>query len=122
MASDSGEAAPASARLTFRPRPPHLPPMTRIALYQARTGIDPAANARGLVAAVEEAAAGGAAILFTPEMSGLLDRDRTRAAANLRSEADDPVLGAVREAAGRTGIWVHIGSLAVRGEGELLAN
>ncbi|HEX8620989.1 MAG TPA: carbon-nitrogen hydrolase family protein, partial [Allosphingosinicella sp.] len=50
--------------------------MTRIALYQARTGIDPAANARALVAAVDEAAAGGAAILFTPEMSGLLDRDR----------------------------------------------
>ncbi|HYW15891.1 MAG TPA: carbon-nitrogen hydrolase family protein, partial [Allosphingosinicella sp.] len=49
--------------------------MTRIALCQARTGIDPEANARALVAAVEAAAAGGAAMLFTPEMSGLLDRD-----------------------------------------------
>jgi predicted amidohydrolase len=88
----------------------------RIALYQANTGIDPAANARGLVAAVEAAAAGGAAILFTPEMSGLLDRDRARAAANLYAEAEDPVLAAVREAAARAGIWVHLGSLAVRGE------
>ena len=44
----------------------------RIALYQARTGIDPAANAEGLSDAIGEARAGGAAILFTPEMSGLI--------------------------------------------------
>ncbi|HEX8126673.1 MAG TPA: carbon-nitrogen hydrolase family protein [Allosphingosinicella sp.] len=90
--------------------------MTRIALCQARTGIDPAANARALVAAVEAAASGAAAILFTPEMSGLLDRDRGRAAANLRTEATDTVLAAVRSAAARTGIWVHLGSLAIRDE------
>ena len=97
--------------------------MTRIALYQARTGIDPAANARDLVAAAAEAAAGGAAILFTPEMSGLLDRDRARAAAKLRAEAEDEVLAAVRAAAARERIWVHLGSLAIRGEdGERLRN
>jgi predicted amidohydrolase len=96
--------------------------MTRIALFQARTGIDPNANARALVAAIDEAAAGGAAMLFTPEMSGLLDRDRMRAAPHYRREEDDPVLAAVRNAAARAGIWVHLGSLAVREEGELLAN
>ncbi len=90
--------------------------MTRIALYQARTGIDPETNARALTAAVGEAAAGGAAMLFTPEMSGLLDRDRERSAARLRTEAADPVLAAVRAAAAQAGIWVHLGSLAVRGE------
>jgi predicted amidohydrolase len=96
--------------------------MTRIALYQARTGIDPPANAQALVAAIEEAAAGGAEILFTPEMSGLLDRDRARAVPHYRREDDDPVLAPVREAAARAGIWVHLGSLAVREEGDLLAN
>jgi predicted amidohydrolase len=96
--------------------------MTRIALYQARTGIDPEANARDLVAAVDEAAAGGAALLFTPEMSGLLDRDRARAGAKLRTQAEDPVLAAVREAAARAGIWVQLGSLAVRTAGDRLAN
>lgn len=90
----------------------------RIALYQASTGIDPAANARDLVAAVEAAGAGGAAMLFTPEMSGLLDRDRARAAPHLRDEASDPVLAAVRAAAAKAGIWVHIGSLALAGERE----
>jgi deaminated glutathione amidase len=96
--------------------------MTRIALYQSRTGIDPQANARALVAAVGEAASGGAAMLFTPEMSGLLDRDRARADGQLRSEESDPVLAALRSAAARAGIWVHLGSLAVLGgaEGKLL--
>jgi len=76
----------------------------RIALFQAQTGIDPASNAEELVRRVAEAAAGGAAMLFTPEMSGLLDRDKARAAAHIRSEADDPVLKAVRGAAAEAGI------------------
>ena len=95
----------------------------RIALYQARTGIDPLANAAELSRAVREAAAGGAAMLFTPEMSGLLDQDRARASAHLRTEEDDPVLAAVREASREAGIWVHLGSLALLGgEGERLVN
>ncbi len=96
--------------------------MARIALFQSCTGIDPAANAQALVAAIDEAAEGGATMLFTPEMSGLLDRDSERAAANLRTEADDDVLAACREAAGRRGIWLHLGSLAVRTEEQKLAN
>jgi len=87
----------------------------RIALYQAQTGIDPAANAQALTGQIEAAAAGGAAMLFTPEMSGLLDRDRDRAAAHLHEERDDPVLAAVRAAAARAGLWVHLGSLALKG-------
>ena len=96
--------------------------MTRIALYQARTGIDPARNAADLAAAVDEAARGGAVMLFTPEMSGLLDRDRERGAPHLRSEAEDEVLSAVREAAASAGIWVHLGSLALKRETGKLAN
>lgn len=96
--------------------------MSRVALLQAQTGIDPARNAQALVEAVRQARAGGAEMLFTPEMSGLLDRDRSRAAANLRSEDEDPVLGAVCEAAARQGLWVHLGSLAVRRDDGMLAN
>ena len=75
--------------------------MTRIALFQSQTGIDPAANAGALVDAVGEAAAGGAAMLFTPEMSGMLDRDRERAGKTARQEEDE-VLAACREAARET--------------------
>ena len=96
--------------------------MTRIALYQARTGIDPERNARDLVDAMGEAAKGGAAMLFTPEMSGLLDRDRARGGPKLRSEAEDEVLAAVRAAAAEAGLWVHLGSLALRREDGRLNN
>jgi predicted amidohydrolase len=96
--------------------------MTRIALFQSTTGIDPAANARALEQAIAEAAEGGAEILFTPEMSGLLDRDSGRAGKNLRSEDEDEVLAALRQAAHRHGIWLHIGSLAVLVEGGKVAN
>jgi predicted amidohydrolase len=96
--------------------------MVRVALFQSNTGIDPAANAERLVAAAGEAAAGGAAMLFTPEMSGLLDRDSRRAATRVRIEEEDPVLAACREAARANGIWIHLGSLAVLTEQGQLAN
>ncbi|KQN14539.1 MULTISPECIES: carbon-nitrogen hydrolase family protein [unclassified Sphingomonas] len=88
--------------------------MARIALLQMTSGIDPAVNAATLVSAIRSAAGQGAVMLFTPEMSGLIDRDRTRAAALIVAEADDPVLARVCAAAADAGIWVHLGSLAVR--------
>jgi predicted amidohydrolase len=96
--------------------------MTRIALLQSTTGIDPAANKRALEKAIGEASAGGAEMLFTPEMSGLLDRDSGRAAKSLRAEDQDEVLAACREAAKRHGIWLHIGSLAVLADNGKVAN
>lgn len=93
----------------------------KAALLQMTSGIDPAANAETLVDAIGRAAGEGAAMLFTPEMSGLLDRDRPRAEAKLRPEADDPVLAAVCGAAARAGLWVHLGSLALR-DGDRLVN
>ena len=96
--------------------------MVRIALFQSCTGTDPGANAQALTEAVEQASAGGAEMLFTPEMSGLLDRDAKRAADNLRREEDDQVLATCREAASRHGLWLHLGSLAVRTDDGKLAN
>lgn len=94
--------------------------MVRIALYQSCTGIDPQANARDLVGAIGEAAAGGAQMLFTPEMSGLLDRDSRRAAKSVRREEEDELLAECRQAAASIGIWLHLGSLAVlTAEGQL---
>jgi len=96
--------------------------MTRIALFQSQTGIDPQANAVSLVEAIGKAADGGAEILFTPEMSGLLDRDTERARTNLRSEDEDIVLAACRGAAKERDIWLHLGSLAVLVENGKVAN
>lgn len=85
----------------------------KIAVLQMCGGIDPERNAATLVEAVRGAAAGGAAMLFTPEMSGLLDRDRARAAKSIVTEAASKVLGAVSAAAAAHGIWVVLGSLAL---------
>ncbi len=94
----------------------------KIALHQACTGLDLARNADALVRAIGKAASGGAAMLFTPEMSGFLDRDAERAAANIFEQDDDPVLAAVRAAAHAHGIWVQLGSLAIRRADGQLAN
>lgn len=88
----------------------------RAAIFQMTSGIDPAANAAAIVEMAARARGEGADMLFTPEMAGYLDRDRQRAAATLRSEADDPVLAAVREAAARHGLWVHLGSIPLKDE------
>ncbi len=90
--------------------------MMRIAVLQMTTGIDPAANAATLVDAVVRAGEGGAGVLFTPEMSGLLDRDRTRGAHHIVTPEHSPVLAAVCNAAARAGITVALGSLAVMRE------
>ena len=90
--------------------------MPRVALLQMTSGIDPATNARTITGAMAAAKAGGAAMLFTPEMCGLIDRDRARAAPHIVTEAANPVLAAVRDAAAREGMWVTLGSLAIRRE------
>lgn len=89
----------------------------KIALLQMTSGLDPQANAAKMAAAVAEAAGQGAAMLFTPEMSGLVDGNRARAVTAIKGESEDVVLAAVLEAARQHGIWVSIGSLALIGEG-----
>jgi deaminated glutathione amidase len=96
--------------------------VTRIAVLQMTSGIDPEANAATLVSAIGAAEMGGARMLFTPEMSGLIDRDRARATNSIVPEAEDRVLAAVRDAAARAGLWVALGSLAVVREDGRWAN
>lgn len=94
----------------------------RAAVLQITSGVDPSVNAGVLTDAIAQAADQGAAMLFTPEMSGLLDRDRDRAASRIVTEDADRVLAAVRDAAARAGLWVQLGSLAVRREDGRYAN
>ena len=96
--------------------------MTRVALFQSTTGIDPERNAEALVAAAAEAASGGATILFTPEMSNLLDKDSARARPKLREQDEDLVLAACCDAAREHELWIHVGSLGVLTDGGKVAN
>lgn len=94
----------------------------RIAVLQMTSGIDPVANAAAIAGAVERAAGEGATFVFTPEMSGLLDRNRERAILSIATEADDCTLATVREAAARHSMWVALGSLAIVREDGRWAN
>lgn len=81
------------------------------ALVQMTSGIDPAANLATIDRAMAAAAARGAAMVFLPEMSLLLDRDRARSGAHIRREADSPWPAALQEMARRHGLWLHSGSM-----------
>lgn len=87
--------------------------MPKIALLQMTSGIDPLANRDTVVRAIADAGESGATMLFTPEMCGLLDRDRERATPNIVAESANPVLSGVREAAYEHQVAVALGSLAI---------
>lgn len=90
----------------------------KIAVCQTNCGIDPAENATALVSMIETAAKAGADMVFTPEMSGLLDRDKARSAGSIECETNDKVLKALQKAALAHSIWIALGSLALGGERE----
>lgn len=86
-------------------------PAPLAAVVQMTSGIDPAANLAVIDRAMGEAAAGGAAMAFLPEMSLLLDRDRKRSAERIAREVDSPWPAALADMARRHGLWLHAGSL-----------
>lgn len=88
--------------------------MPKISVLQMSGSISPSRNLVQIRDAVAAAGRAGATMLFTPEMSNIIDQDRVRADAVLSFEEADPVLSAVRDTAARHGLWVHIGSLALR--------
>jgi deaminated glutathione amidase len=91
-------------------------------VLQMTAGIDPAANGQTIVDAARQAHESGAAMLFTPEMSNVIDRDRARGGQHVVSEAVDPVLAAGREAAAQHGIAIALGSLAIARDDGRYAN
>lgn len=92
----------------------------KIALAQMCSGIDPLENADALSEFITKAATDGAEILFTPEMTGLVDRDRARAAGHICAEQDEVVLAAARAGAAKANMWISVGSLAVKSDDQSL--
>jgi predicted amidohydrolase len=92
----------------------------RAALVQFTASDDPEDNLVRLLPLVEAAAARGASLVCTPEMTNLVaPRETLREAA--RDEAGDPVLAGLRAAAVRGRLHLAVGSLALR-EGAALVN
>lgn len=91
--------------------------MPKIAVLQMTSGIDPEENLKAIADALVRAREAEAEILFTPEMSLLLDRDRTRAKAtieNPKSRFWPDRLGTL--VGDQRGIWLALGSYSAAGE------
>ena len=86
----------------------------RAGVIQMTSGDMPAANlaaARGLI---DRAVAGGAGFVLTPEVTNCLSSSRRHQDSVLQREEDDPTLAGLRDTAARHGIWLLIGSLALK--------
>ncbi len=94
----------------------------KVGLVQMRSGVDPAINLVTALELIEEAARAGAAYVLTPEMTNIMEIKRDRLFAVIADEDSDPTLAALREAARKLSIYIHIGSLAVKASPERAAN
>jgi len=94
----------------------------KVGLVQMRSGVDPQANLATALAAVEAAAAAGADYVLTPEMTNIMEVKREKLFATIADEERDPTLAALRAAARKLSIFVHIGSLAVKVSPDKAAN
>ncbi len=94
----------------------------KAAAIQMCSGVDPQKNAAAMASLVREAADQGAIYVQTPEMTGMLQRDRAAAKALLRGEADDLIVRTGSELAKDLGIYMHVGSTAIALDDGKLAN
>jgi deaminated glutathione amidase len=94
----------------------------KVGLVQMRSGIDPQANLATALASVEAAADAGADYVLTPEMTNIMEIKREKLFAAIADEEHDPTLAALRAAARKLSIFVHIGSLAVKVSADKAAN
>jgi len=86
----------------------------RAALLQLNSSDDPGENLATVRAGMERAAGEGAGFILTPEVTNCVSGSQTHRHAVLRHEGDDPVLAGLRDAAARLGVWLLIGSLALK--------
>jgi predicted amidohydrolase len=94
----------------------------RVGLIQMRSGRTPAANLDAATKLIGEAKASGADYVQTPEMTNILEAKRDALMAAIVPEHEDASLAAFRELARRHGLWLHIGSLALKVSPDRAAN
>lgn len=86
----------------------------KVALLQITSGDDPAANLPVTLGMIRDAASQGAAFILTPEVTNCLSSSRAQQDTVLQLEADDPTLHALVDEAKALGVWLSIGSLALK--------
>lgn len=86
----------------------------RAGLVQITGSDDPAASIEMTTAAMREAAGQGARFVLTPEVTNCMSASRSHQNAVLAKQEDDACLAALRAEAQALGIWLLIGSLALK--------
>ena len=98
------------------------PATFKAAMIQMRTGLDPAANLDAAARMIREATANGADYAQTPEMTNIMDVQRERFFGTVQEEDFDASLAGFRDLARKLGIFIHVGSLAIKIAPEKAAN
>jgi deaminated glutathione amidase len=88
----------------------------RAALLQLTSSDDPQKNLRVTSELVRSAASDGAVFILTPEVTNCVSNSRSHQQRVLRHEHEDLTLAGLREDADRLGVWMLIGSLALKAE------
>lgn len=86
----------------------------RAALVQLNSSDDPEETLPVTTEMIDRAAGAGAGFVLTPEVTNCVSASRTRQNEVLRPENEDATLDALRERSARHGIWLLIGSLALK--------
>jgi predicted amidohydrolase len=94
----------------------------KAAMIQMRSGLTPAANIDAAVRLIGEAKSAGADYVLTPEMTNIMEVKRERLFATIVPEEADTSLATLRELARKLGIYVHVGSLAIKTSPDRAAN
>lgn len=87
-----------------------------------RSGTEIAGNRRELERFVREAARAGAAYVQTPEMTGLIQKNRAALMDTVTTEENDTIVATTARLSGELGIWLHVGSTPIALGGGKVAN
>jgi deaminated glutathione amidase len=94
----------------------------KAAMIQMRAGLTVSANVDAAVRMIGEAKDAGAGYVQTPEMTNIMEVKRERLFSTIVAEEQDTSLATFRELARKLGIYVHVGSLAIKAGHERAAN
>ena len=90
----------------------------KVGLVQLCSSDDPVANLAATRDLIAQAAAQGAEFVLTPEVTNCVSQDRAHQRDVLQHEEDDITLAGLRATARDLGIWLSIGSLALKTDGD----
>jgi deaminated glutathione amidase len=94
----------------------------RVGLIQMRSCRTPQANMDAAARLIGEAKTGGADYVQTPEMTNIMEMSREKLFAAIVPEENDATLATFRELARALGLFVHVGSLAVKASADKAVN